>query len=499
MKSKKTKKKVRLDSHSSASIFLAFTVICFMFTMLMASNQVSVSYAAPTDSVPQTLVFSGETFAGTGKDWLFIVRNDASNQDTDPKLFLSYDFKAKDQTSNTQYEMYCIDKQNATLGSVGSYYDLDGELDPTYAPGLAYILNNSYPLSSTALSFCNDKQGIVNGNAGIYPTQCKKYTTQYAVWYYLDKMKNFSGVSQLTAAEMEKINFAANPANASSGAYYEVAAQVKKLAEAAIDYNSKQQTATTISVDKNNVQYHVTEDGKFLESNEITVTSNKVLNNYSVGFKSNNCNAKIIDVAGNENSVFNNGSKFKVRIPVEKLDTLETVDLVITITGSYTTDTVWAYKLRTNPNAQRPIIPSHTKKVANISITLDTKLVRVIKTDKETGKPVIGAVLAIMGADGNEITRFTTAEDPHYLNLAVGNYILKEISSPEGYELSSEEIPFTVTEDSTINEVEMKNTPTIKVPDTASSIPAYLYIIGSMILIIGLSVIVITTKQSKSN
>ncbi len=503
MKSKKSKKKIRLDKHSSASIVLAFTFICFMLTMFMVSNQVGTSYAVPTNGVPQSLKFSGRT----GYPSIFIMRVDNTNQDTDPKVLLNYDFKAKECTSTsdsqctgTEHHMYCIEGQNPTLGD--GYYDkIEKPLDSSYAPGLAYILRNSYPLNSAAMSFCNEKEGLVQGVSGKYPAQCMKYTTQFAIWYYLDSLGQHdrNGRTQLASGVMDKINFAANRANVSVNAYYEVAEQIVKLVNNAKTYNSQQQTATTISIDKNNVVYHVSEDGKYLESNEIAVTSNKKLNNYSVGFSKNNCDAKIVDVSGNEVSTFNNGTSFKIKIPTEKLNTLDTVDLIVAVTGNYKTDTVYAYQRRDDKDAQRPIIAGYTDGSASVSVTLDTKLVRVIKTDKETGKPVIGAVLAIHGANGNEITRFTTTEEPHYLNLAAGNYILKEISSPEGYELNSDEIPFTVTADTTINEVEMKNTPTTNVPDTASTIPAYLYIIGSMILIIGLSVIVFSTKQNKSN
>ena len=52
MSSKNNKKSsfrdVKMDKQSSASIVLAFTVVCFMFTMFMITNDMGVSYAAPT-------------------------------------------------------------------------------------------------------------------------------------------------------------------------------------------------------------------------------------------------------------------------------------------------------------------------------------------------------------------------------------------------------------------------------------------------------------------
>ncbi len=493
-KNSKSKKQFKLDKHSSASLVLAFTFVCFMFTMFMASNQIGTSYAVPTNSVPKSLKFSGQIFADSTTIWDFMVQDDGSGNPAEPILFLKYNFKATDEATSTQYDMYCIEGQNATLGE--GYYDLDTELESTYAPGLAFILRNSYPTapSSSFMTACDN----ANGMQGVKPDDCKKYATQYAVWYYLDKMgiKDRASRTQLATGVMPKIDLLARR---DGGLYRGAAEVVTKLATAAITYNSQQQTAATISINKNSIQYQLSEDGTYLESNDIAVSSNKTLNNYSVGFNSNNCDAKIVDVNGNDSTVFNYGNSFRIRIPVEKLNTLDTVDLVVAVTGSYTTDTVYAYKKRDDASAQRPIIAGYTDGVATVSITLDSKLVKIIKTDKETGKPVAGAVLAILGADGNEITRFTTTEQPYYLNLAAGNYLLKEITSPTGYELNSEEIPFTVTEDTTINQVEMKNTPTTDVPDTASNIPTYLYIIGSMILIIGLSVIVVSTKKNRNS
>lgn len=503
MKSKNTKNKIKLDKHSSASIVLAFTVICFMFTMFMASNQVGKSYAATSlGTAPDLLKTSVQTFAGTSTPvWNFMTESGSDGNETEPLLTLNYDLKTSVCTNGNctgSYHTYCIEGQNDHLAD-SVYYKRADQIDSRYAPGLAWILENSYGNSMGTNSYFYQTCSTANGVNGKI-NECQKYASQYAIWYYLDTngAHDRSGRTQLKYNAKSKIDRLADSTNTSN--YRAVANAIVKFVQQANDYNKQNQEVTNISIDRNNIQYQVSEDGKFLESNEISVTSNKKLSNYVVGFKSNNCEAKIIDISGNEASTFSGSDKFKVRIPVEKLNTLNTVDLVVTVNGNYVIKTVYSYVSRDNPDVdQKIIIPDYTNAEASVSVTLDTKLVRVIKTDKETGKPVIGAVLAIHGADGNEITRFTTTEEPHYLNLAAGNYILKEISSPEGYELSTDEIPFTVTEDATINEVEMKNTPTTKVPDTASTIPAYLYIIGSMILIIGLSVIVFSTKQNKSN
>lgn len=500
MSSNKNTENRMIHKQASATVVLAFTVVCFMFTMFFVSKQVGTSYAVPTESVPKTLKWSGELLDYTN-NWKFIARLDSDNNDLEPILTLQYNFKATDESTGKQYDLYCVEGQNAIIGE--GYYDLEGEYEQAVAPGLAYILRNSYPMNtnSSYMKICENVKGQVGNTPattnGQYKSQCQKYVTQYAVWYYLDVMgiKDRNGRTQLASSVAPKINAAA----VAGPNYYGAADAIVKLVNDAKAYNSKQLESPTISINKNSIQYAVSEDGKFLESNEVVVSSNKKLDNYSVGFDTNNCDATIVDVNGNESSIFSNGTNFKIRIPLEKINSLETIDMVVAVTGSYTTDTVYSYKKRDNTDGQKPIIAAYTDGVATVDIAVDTKLTKIIKTDKETGKVVSGAVLAILAEDGNEMTRFTTSEEPYYINLTAGNYFVKEITAPEGYELSEEAVPFTVDDTKAINKVEIKNTPTTKVPDTASNIPAYLYIIGSMILVIGVAVIVVTTRQSKNN
>lgn len=474
-------KKRKLDKQSGASIVLAFTVICFMFTMFMASNQIGTSYAVDTNNTtpPSSLTFNGTLFSQPSSFWQYMKSNTIS---PDTTLALGFDFKATD--GKTTYDMYCIEGQIGVSGT--DTYHNPTALSSSYAPGLAYILNHSYPntTSSSYTAVCGTDDS------------CKKYLTQYAVWYYLDAMgvKDSLGQTQLSSAALAKIN----AMNNSGDAY---AKAVVSLVNAAIGYNSTHRDAPSVAINKNNIQYSVTSDGKFLESNEIAVTSNNRSDqfmSYTVGLTNNDCDARIIDVNGNEITTFSKDSKFKIRIPMEKLSGLSSIQLGLSVVASFTTDVVYAYTPSTGVgNEQRPIISKYTSTSTNSKIELNVNLVEVIKTDIQSGKAVSGAVLAVVDSTGAEVSRWTTTEQPQYLNLVAGNYTLVEISSPEGYELNQDKIPFTVTDDGTIVKVEMKNTPTTPVPNTASNIPVYLYIIGAMILVIGVGVIYATTRSNK--
>ncbi len=475
---KNAKKGLRLDKQSGATIVLAFTFVCFMLTMFMATNNMDISYAAPNDAPPTRLTFNGTKLTNAGGDsankmWTYMGS----------ELPLGFDFKATD--GQNTYDMYCIEGQVGVSGTTDTTYVNPTPLSSLYAPGLAFILNNSYPnnTSSSYTSVCSTDD------------KCKKYITQYAIWYYLDKMnvKDSQGNTQLSASSFTKIG----ELNVNNG----YAKAVVSLVNAAISYNSNQQAKPELNVNTKDVTYSVTSDGKYLESSEITVSSNNTdkFKSYTVSLPKNNCDAEIISIDGNATTTFSKGTSFKVRIPMEKLSGLNNIDLGLNLVATFDTDVVYEYTPSSGAgNEQKPIISTYTSTTTNANLTLNISLVEFTKTDITNGKPVSGAELVVTDQSGAEVARWTTDGNPHYISLAPGSYTLTEITSPDGYELNKESIVFTVLDDGTITKVEMKNTPTTNVPDTAENIPLYLYIIGAMILVIGVGVIYTSTKTRKN-
>ena len=58
---------------------------------------------------------------------------------------------------------------------------------------------------------------------------------------------------------------------------------------------------------------------------------------------------------------------------------------------------------------------------------------KITKTDITNAEPVIGAELIIQDADGNEVAKWTTTEEPYYIEmLPIGTYTLTEITAPSG-------------------------------------------------------------------
>ena len=447
--------------------------------MYLAIDNLGVSYAVDNNAPPSRLTFNGTLLSnasGVSENniWFYMGK--------DRDLPLTFDFKATDGTNT--YDMYCIEGQVGISGT-DSYVNPKA-MSSAYAPGLAFILNNSYPANQTSsyTAFCGTD------------SKCKKYVTQYAIWYYLDKMgvRDSKGQTQLTSTSMAKINSLYDSGDDGARA-------VVLLSNDAIIYNSKEQAATTISINTDNITYRIIDDGKYLESSEITVNSSNSskFKSYTVSVAGdNNSGAFIVDPSGNVTSTFDSYVKFRVRIPMDKLVSLNDLNLNLSVVASIQKDVVYEYTPSSGEDEQRPIIATITTTTTNISTSLKITLVEITKSDITNGEPVVGAELAITDSTGTEVAHWTTDGNKHYVTLKPGDYILTEITSPDGYELNKEHVPFTVSENGTITKVEMKNTPLTETPPTAASIPLYLYIIGAMILVIGVGVIYVSTRTKKN-
>ena len=89
----------------------------------------------------------------------------------------------------------------------------------------------------------------------------------------------------------------------------------------------------------------------------------------------------------------------------------------------------------------------HTFKVVYQPKEKEKKLV-INKQDVTTKASVSGATLAIKNANGEIVKQWVTDGKSYVINgLAAGNYSLVEVVAPEGYELSTEVIEFTLGEE----------------------------------------------------
>lgn len=97
--------------------------------------------------------------------------------------------------------------------------------------------------------------------------------------------------------------------------------------------------------------------------------------------------------------------------------------------------------------------------VMGITMVDDITTVKITKSDITTGEEIAGAELVIHDTDGNEVERWISTQEAHYIEmLPIGSYTLTEITAPDGY-ATSEVVSFEVTDTKEIQPVEMKDQP----------------------------------------
>ena len=142
---------------------------------------------------------------------------------------------------------------------------------------------------------------------------------------------------------------------------------------------------------------------------------------------------------------------------VENLDEGKyTLTELIAPDGYKLTEETIEFELKANNNVTDVVMYNALK---------DKYKVKISKQDITTKAELPGATLVLKNSKGEEIDRWVSGNEPHYLELEKGEYTLVEIQAPAGYDLSYEVIKFNVGEDGEVEtSVVMYNS---KTPDTA--------------------------------
>jgi uncharacterized surface anchored protein len=96
----------------------------------------------------------------------------------------------------------------------------------------------------------------------------------------------------------------------------------------------------------------------------------------------------------------------------------------------------------------------------------DFTRVEIVKLDAATRKPLAGATLQVIDADGNVVFEWVSTEEPYLIErMPQGDYTLHEVTAPEGYELA-EDISLTVGDTAEVLTITMADeaTPEPEVP-----------------------------------
>ena len=138
-------------------------------------------------------------------------------------------------------------------------------------------------------------------------------------------------------------------------------------------------------------------------------------------------------------------------------------------------------------------------KEMSINFTNDFTKVYISKKDMANSEEIEGASLTLTDKNGTVVKEWTSSKDPYYIErLPVGVYTLKEVVAPKGYVLNTSTVTFEVKETGDIQTATMFNTkPLEDVPNTSKKTGIF-YIVGTIITLIGVSILAIYFKKNKT-
>ncbi len=340
---------------------------------------------------------------------------------------------------------YCLNIHKKTASNVTQY--LQYEMNA----GVAYILENGYP----------HKKFTGSKNKDIYITQA-------AVWWYLD---DTTGTSYLSKSF-----------KSSGSDKYGLRKHIKKLVSGAKSAKSKGYAKPTLNAKVSSSTMTLSSDKKYYVSKSINANAKNITGKYKVSVSSAPSGTIITNTSGSKTNTFKSNEKFLIKIPASKIGEGKTATAKVKITASGTINKAYKYAPKDNKIQPVVVLQKETKSVSDTISVKATKpkapkrvptptpqtpeepeepeksVVNIIKLDKTTNTAVEGATLVVRDANGNEVARFTTTTDSYEIeNLANGVYTVEEIEAPEGYELNTEKVSFTVSDSSRKVEVKFYN------------------------------------------
>lgn len=371
-----------------------------------------------------------------------------------------YNFYRKELVDGTL--AYCISNINTSVPA-GKTLKLDGAIDDM---GLNYIIQNGYPHKS------------FTGNA-------KKdyYITQSAIWKYFDETrgsnnwKNTSFTSSSTG--MKKY--------------------VYELVTAAKLANNTEYPEPSITFKYENTNLSLI--GDYFVSNPIQVILAHTKGTYNVKLENAPTGTIIKDINGNIKEEFNNEEQFVIYVPTNNLNA-ETGNVSVSVSATGVVLKTYSYTIGGKYQDVAPVtifeeITDLISEKINFSYKNIVTKVEISKQDISTKQELPGATLIIKDKDNNEVERWISTNEPHYIEgLEAGDYTLMEIIAPEGYVLSTETINFTVKEDGSVTSVVMYNT-LYEVPITDLDVDQIMIVFATLLVVIGTGLVVYHAKFSK--
>lgn len=538
--------------NSQKLVFLSIFIFAVGIFSFFISNSIGISYAVDNYTFPTTTFTTNKPLTNaTTKNYVKSALGSSLPESAAKDFEVVENFRTKDGT----YPLYSLMK-NLELPNKDRekfFINENNTNNPLNVNnnGLLYIISHGYNVSNTDKNiFTSEKYGKVTDD------NIKQYITQIAIWMYVYKNQNtFKSSDSCQNDEYNvqscvckndlscmcndnRCNFNGNYEAAKS--YVEQAANkngynyLNYILELVNNADSYQAGETPHLNNIGEVKLHMDEKAKKISTDLITISPSTSVSNYLnyslVLSDPNNYGAYIADSEGNKiNSLNKLTGKFKVVVPMkDDLTQMNLTSVKVNVTATFVDDkTAKSYIVDSSDNTESnyPLLIKlldqggrKTQRYTNVilgyvpKITVNTNFslynfTKISKVDVTNSEELPNAELEIYTLDdeGNRtsetpIEKWTSGTTAHYTVLPIGKYTLCETAAPEGYERKTECINFEVKADNVTVTV-MENEPKVPVPDTFLSRSKIIYIIGGVLVLLGISSMsfIISKKSSNQN
>ena len=282
-------------------------------------------------------------------------------------------------------------------------------------PGINYILEEGYKAK-------NDKQYFI---------------AQTAFWIYLmdkDQMDYSYSVNKFKSSI--------------SGSSNATAKKIRQMVDKAKSLKSYDQENPTIKFTSGDITFNLSDDKSYYTSNKITIKSSQ-----------SSYKAELVNAPSGAYIQDNKNGELYVIVPAKSVGTTKAT---FSIKVSNTKTIYKSYKYTPNNSSYQTMSATYAiekNAEASKSMSLVVDKVTISKQDVTTKAELPGATLQIKDSSGNVVDSWISGNTAHEVSLAPGTYTLVETVAPEGYDLSTESVTFTVTNKGVTTPVVMYNSP----------------------------------------